>query len=95
LAVLSFMTGLFYLVLKLMFWDWFPGGVAPLVIGIFFFSAINLLAMGLVGEYVLLVFQYTRNFPLVVELERINFDVQPDNQAPCVLPSENSLKGDA
>lgn len=75
LAGLSLLGGLFYLVLKLLFWDWFPGGVAPLVIGMFFFSAINLLALGLVGEYVLLVFQYTRNFPLVVELERINFDV--------------------
>lgn len=94
LAALSFMTGLFYLVLKLLFWDWFPGGVAPLVIGIFFFSAINLLAMGLVGEYVLLVFQYTRNFPLVVELERINFDVPPDNLPLVEASSDNALKGD-
>jgi glycosyltransferase involved in cell wall biosynthesis len=77
LAGLSVMVGVLYLILKLMFWNWFPGGVAPLVIGTFFFSAVNLLALGLVGEYVSLVLQYARRFPLVVERERVNFDSAP------------------
>jgi polyisoprenyl-phosphate glycosyltransferase len=73
-ACLSVMTGFVYLVMKLMFWDSFPLGLAPLVIGTFFLLAINLLALGLVGEYVGLILQYARRFPLVVEKERINFD---------------------
>jgi polyisoprenyl-phosphate glycosyltransferase len=73
-ATLSVLTGCVYLVLKLLFWDSFPLGLAPLVIGTFFLLAVNLLALGLVGEYVGLILQYARRFPLVVEKERINFD---------------------
>jgi polyisoprenyl-phosphate glycosyltransferase len=73
-SCLSVLTGLVYLVIKLLFWNSFPLGLAPLVIGTFFLLAVNLLALGLVGEYVGLILQYARRFPLVVEKERINFD---------------------
>ncbi|WP_342359602.1 glycosyltransferase family 2 protein [Terrarubrum flagellatum] len=72
-SVLSLVMGLVYLCLKILYWNQFAMGQAPLVIGLFFFSAINLAALGLVGEYVGLVLQYARRFPLVVEKERINF----------------------
>jgi len=74
IAALSLLAGLIYLVLKLLYWDQIPIGVAPLLIATFFLGAIQLLALGLIGEYVALLLQYARRFPLVVEKERVNFD---------------------
>ncbi len=73
-ALLSFTAGFIYLVLKLIFWSSFEAGVAPILIGALFFAAVQMLAIGLVGEYVGLVLLYARRFPSVVEKERINFD---------------------
>lgn len=81
ISVLSLIMGLIYLVLKLIYWNSFAMGQAPLVIGTFFFSAVNLAALGLVGEYVSLVLQYSRRFPLVVEKERINFVTEHSSNA--------------
>jgi polyisoprenyl-phosphate glycosyltransferase len=69
----SITSGIVYFILKIIFWNSFPVGFAPLIIGTFFLSAINLLALGLVGEYVGLILQYSRRFPLVIEQERVNF----------------------
>jgi len=73
-AAMSFCAGLVYLVLKLVFWSSFSVGVAPLLIGALFLAAIQLLAIGLVGEYIGLVLLYARRFPAVIEKERVNFD---------------------
>ena len=73
-AMGSLLAGLVYLVLKILFWNSFPAGTTPLLIAEFFLAAVQLLALGLVGEYVGLVLQYSRRFPIVVEKERINFD---------------------
>jgi hypothetical protein len=73
-ACLSLLVGFGYLVAKLLFWSSFPLGVAPLVIAVFFLGAVQLLAIGIVGEYVGLLLNYARQFPLVVEKERMNFD---------------------
>jgi len=73
-AALSFLTGLVYLVLKLLYWQQFEAGIAPILIGALFFVAIQMLAIGLVGEYVGLVLIYARRFPTVIEKERIGFD---------------------
>lgn len=73
-AFLSFAAGTAYLVLKLLFWSSFSVGVAPLLIAALFLAAIQMLAIGLVGEYTGLVLLYARRFPPVVEKERINFD---------------------
>jgi glycosyltransferase involved in cell wall biosynthesis len=73
-AALSLFVALFYLVYKLLFWNNFELGLAPLVVGIFFFSSVQLFFLGLVGEYVGSIHTYVRNMPLVVEKERINFD---------------------
>ena len=72
-AALSLLVALFYLVYKLMFWNSFQLGLAPLVVGIFFFSSVQLFFLGLVGEYVGSIHTYVRHMPLVVEKERINF----------------------
>ena len=73
-SCLSFLCGLLYLIGKLIFWYSLPVGVAPVLIAIFFLSSVQLLALGVVGEYIGLLLNYTRKFPLVIEQERINFD---------------------
>ena len=73
LACLSVFAGFVYLILKLMFWDEFTAGMAPLIIAFFFFSAIQLLFIGFVGEYVMNVNTRVMNRPLVIEEERLNF----------------------
>jgi len=73
LAALSFLTALLYLTLKLMYWNEFEVGMAPVVIGIFFFGSINALFIGLLGEYIGSIHTKLRNMPLVIESERVNF----------------------
>ena len=63
-----------YLVAKLLFWESFPLGQAPLLIGIFLFSSVQILIMGLIGEYVAAIHQRLQRNPWVVEKSRINFD---------------------
>jgi len=72
-AIASLAVALFYLIYKLLFWNSFTVGLAPLVVGIFFFSSVQLFFLGLVGEYVGSIHTYVQNRPLVVEKERINF----------------------
>lgn len=74
LSVGSILVGLVYLILKLVHWDSFDAGMAPLVIGMFFLSAVQLLFIGFVGEYVMSINTRVMNRPLVVEEERINFE---------------------
>ena len=74
LAIVSLLVALAYFVYKLIFWDNFTVGTAPLVIGIFFFSAVQLFFTGVLGEYIGAIHTQVLNRPLVVEKERINFD---------------------
>ena len=73
-AVLSFLVGMVYLVLKLIYWDSFNIGQAPLVCGLFFLGAIQILFIGIIGEYVGEILNRHKARPLVIEKERINFD---------------------
>ena len=76
-AVLSVLVSLAYLIYKLIFWSRFSVGVAPLVIGMFFFMSIQMLFMGIVGEYIGTIHTLVQKRPLVVEQERINFEYGP------------------
>lgn len=73
LALFSFITGLIYFILKLIYWDHFSAGMAPIVIGLFFFNAIQLVFIGFLAEYVMSINTRVMNRPLVIEEERINF----------------------
>jgi polyisoprenyl-phosphate glycosyltransferase len=73
-AGFSFLIAMAYLVYKLIHWNEFTLGLAPLVIGIFFFSSVQLIFLGIVGEYVGAIYTQVQHRPLVVEAERINFD---------------------
>jgi polyisoprenyl-phosphate glycosyltransferase len=76
-AGLSLLVGLVYLVYKLLFWSRFSVGVAPLVIGIFFFAAVQLISVGILGEYVASIHTQVQRRPLVIEQERVNFEHEP------------------
>ncbi len=73
LSALSILIALVYLVYKLLYWDRFSAGSAPLIIGLFFLNAVELLFIGFVGEYVMSINTRMMNRPLVIEEERINF----------------------
>lgn len=68
------LVALFYLVYKIIHWASFDVGMAPLVIGLFFVSGIQLFCMGILGEYITVIVRRTTNRPLVLEKEKINFD---------------------
>ena len=74
---LSLFTGLGYLVYKLLFWSRFDVGIAPLVIGIFFLGSVQLVAMGILGEYIGSIHTQVQKRPYVIERERINFEYSP------------------
>ncbi len=73
-AALSLFAGLIYLAAKLVFWNAFELGLAPTMIGLFFLGSVQLIAIGIIGEYVGSIHTIVQNRPLVTELERINFD---------------------
>lgn len=74
LAGISLLCALVYFIYKLLFWNTFTLGMAPLVIGLFFFSAVQLIFIGIIGEYIGAILTQVKNRPLVIEEERINFD---------------------
>ena len=70
----SFLVGMVYLILKLIMWDNFPMGMAPVLIGMCFLGSVQLFFIGLLGEYVININTRVMNRPLVIEEERLNFD---------------------
>jgi len=73
LSLLSLLAGFAYLVYKLLFWERFSAGIAPVVIGLFLFCSVQLFFIGILGEYIGVILTHVRKLPLVVEKERINF----------------------
>lgn len=74
LSLISFLISLIYLSLKLIYWNAFDFGIAPMLIGLFFFSSIQLFFIGMLGEYISFILTRVTNRPLVIEKERINID---------------------
>lgn len=72
-GIISAVIGLVYLIFKLIWWDRFVAGMAPILIGMFFLGALQLFFIGFIGEYVCSINQRVMNRPLVIEEERINF----------------------
>ena len=88
LSLVSLLTALFYLVYKLMFWNRFTLGIAPVVIGVFFLISIQLIGLGILGEYIGSIHTMVQNRPLVIEKERINFEPVEAG------PDESDRRGD-
>jgi glycosyltransferase involved in cell wall biosynthesis len=76
-SLLSLLIAVGYLVYKIIFWERFQLGMAPLVIGLFFFSSVQLFFIGVIGEYLVAIHTQVKNRPLVIETERVNFDRTP------------------
>ena len=74
MSAVSLLVAVGYLIYKLLFWNNFQVGMAPLVIGIFFVSAVQLFFIGILGEYIGFIHTQVLRRPLVFEKERINFD---------------------
>lgn len=72
-AAVSFVIAVFYFFYKIIFWNGFQVGIAPLVIGIFFFASVQLFFIGIIGEYIAVIYTQTKKRPLLIEKERVNF----------------------
>ncbi|MCI5893113.1 MAG: glycosyltransferase family 2 protein [Clostridiales bacterium] len=73
-AVISFLIGVVYLVLKLIYWDIFIAGTAPILIALSFLGSVLLLYIGVLGEYIGVILRKVSKRPLVIEKEVLNFD---------------------
>jgi glycosyltransferase involved in cell wall biosynthesis len=83
LGFLSLLVALGYLIAKLLFWNSFALGQAPVLIGVFFFGSVQLFAVGILGEYVGAIHSQLHPRPWVIEKERLNFDQPPaDSEKP-------------
>lgn len=93
IAFMSGIMGVVYLILKLTNWDKYPMGTAPQLIGMFFLGSIQLVFIGLLGEYVLNINSRVMKRPLVIEAERLNFGEQkpiPVGEERFAVPAELS-----
>ena len=72
-SVLFFGIAVVYLMLKLFFWNSFQSNIAPLLIGIFLIGSIIIFMLGLIGEYIKVIIDYSKKGPIIIEKERINF----------------------
>ncbi|MBQ8983557.1 MAG: glycosyltransferase family 2 protein [Lachnospiraceae bacterium] len=75
-GLVSILVAFVYLILKLIMWNDFQAGTAPILIGMCFLGAVQLFFIGFIGEYILSINERVMNRPLVVEEERINFEIQ-------------------
>lgn len=73
LSFFSLLIGFFFFTYKLLFWNSFQLGLAPLILGLFFGISIQVFMLGIIGEYVGFILTQTRQMPIVIEKERINF----------------------
>jgi glycosyltransferase involved in cell wall biosynthesis len=73
LSLCSLFLAFGYFVYKLLFWNNFPVGQAPVVIGLFLFSSVQLFFTGVLGEYIAAIHTQVLHRPLVIEKERLNF----------------------
>ena len=103
-AGISMLVGLLYLIMKLIWWDRFPAGMAPMLIGMLFLGSVQIFFIGLLGEYILSINQRVMKRPLVVEEERLNFSSespernsleQPEQAAGESGASEQEISGDS
>jgi glycosyltransferase involved in cell wall biosynthesis len=81
-SLFALLGGLGYFAYKLLFWQRFTVGIAPIAIGMFFLGSLQLLFMGIIGEYIGNIHTQVHNRPLVVERERLNFQYEPGEPLP-------------
>ena len=78
ISMMSMLVAFVYLIMKLLFWDSFPLGNAPILVGVFVLGGVQLFFIGLLGEYILNINTRVMKRPLVIEEKRINFDQEKE-----------------
>ena len=73
-SFISLIVACFFLLYKIIYWNSFQLGLAPILVGFFGLASLQIMIIGLIGEYVSIVLSYSKNLPLVIEKERINFN---------------------
>lgn len=73
ISVISFLIGFIYLIFKLMYWDMYPAGNIPILLGMLFLGGVQLFFLGFLGEYIMNINTRVINRPMTIEEERINF----------------------
>lgn len=73
-VLISMMVGMVFLIKKIVYWDSYTLGISPLLVPIIFLFGLQFLFMGIIGEYLRILLLRAKNRPIVVEMERINFD---------------------
>lgn len=73
MSIMSLLVAVVYFIRKLLYWEDFQLGLAPLVVGIFFIGSVQLFFIGILGEYIGAIYTQVKHRPLVIEKERINF----------------------
>src|SRR5258708_6960055 len=76
-AGFSFLVALIYLILKLVFWSTFSFCLAPMLLGLFFISSLQLLFLGVMGEYIGAIYTQVQKRPYAAEPDRLNFEYLP------------------
>ena len=79
LSIVSLFVSFLFFFIKLIFWNSFDTGIAPILCGLFFFSSVQLFFIGLLGEYISSIHMRIMKRPLVIEKERINFATRDDD----------------
>ena len=92
-SLLSMLGGTAYFAYKLLSWHDFTVGIAPIAIGMFFLGSLQLLFMGIIGEYIGNIHTQVHNRPLVVERERLNFQYEPGEPLPRSVLASGAAAG--
>jgi len=74
LSIILIIVGIFFFIYKIIYWDKFQLGLAPIILGVFFGFSVLIFMLGTIGEYIGVILKQVRKIPLVFEKERINFD---------------------
>lgn len=78
IAFISMIIAIWGVIYKILNWDTFEVGIAGISVAVFFFAAVQLIFLGVIGEYISAIFIQVRKRPLVIERERVNFDEVKD-----------------
>jgi glycosyltransferase involved in cell wall biosynthesis len=74
LSIILIFIGIFFFIYKIIYWNKFQLGLAPIILGVFFGFSILIFMLGMIGEYIGVILKQVRKISLVIEKERVNFD---------------------
>ena len=74
MSLVSLVFAIIYLILKIVYWDAFVTGMSPVLIGMFLIGSIQLLCIGVIGEYIGQILTKVTRKPRFIEKETINFN---------------------